>query len=139
MDSNISCQARLVCSNSNKIYGVEGSKSGNHQKNHQLLTIIIGESFFYVQIFDNLPILTKIFGFSALHKDKMRDVLTEYGEFKYMKKPPNSYGKERRWLNSQFNNIPKTSILYGYFHLDQRNRDFGGKQSPKKKQTKFIF
>jgi hypothetical protein len=53
----------------------------------------------------------------------MIEVMREYGEFRYYRRPPHGYGKERKWLNSLFNNTPNDAYVYGYFHLDEPSKN----------------
>lgn len=103
------CQVRLVASSSNRGTSFNGQ-------------IGDGETYFYIQIFDDLNLLTNLFGFDSLQKDKMIEVLREYGDFRYYRRPQNGYGRERKWLNSLFNNTPNDAYVYGYFHLDEPSK-----------------
>jgi hypothetical protein len=67
-EARFTCFARIVASSSNRGKAFNGEIAGP-------------ETYFYVQIFDDLNMLCNLFGFDSSQKDKMMDTLREFGEF----------------------------------------------------------
>lgn len=113
-DENIICHARLVAACSNRGSYKDTTEGKLIRFNNKL-----GETLFYIQIFNDIDILWQIFGLSSVNKDEVRKFLREHRVFQYKKDTKDVKGKSKKWVNSLFNIIPKSAILYGHFHMDQ--------------------